>query len=284
MITVVFAVDWENAEMQSKNTVYIERLDHLWFFAALIVLLFKTNLQYLAHTGERDRTILPMFEQGYTGVGLFMVISGFILTLISLERKIDVPKFYLNRVLRIYPLFIFIITFGYFVTQGPRDTSIGIDYLLALLPISNLYRTNYGPYGGMLWSVAVELQFYLLFPLLILALRQGPQVLIGIIGFFITLRCGVYLIDGTVHQLAYSSIFGAIDFFLIGCLTSVVYQRAQNTEYDRLPGYWWVLVFVGANLLIYAMHHQGGLFHVDYANTSPSHVSYSAWWIVWPTI
>ena len=77
-----------------------------------------------------------------------MVISGMILTLITYGREIDAKRFYLNRLLRIYPLFVVIVTLGYFATPDPRETSVGIDYLMALLPISNLYRLKYGVYGG----------------------------------------------------------------------------------------------------------------------------------------
>ena len=57
-----------------------------------------------------------------------MVISGMILTLIAGDREIIISKFYLNRILRIYPLFIYIVTLGYFSTPDPRLTSAGIDY------------------------------------------------------------------------------------------------------------------------------------------------------------
>jgi peptidoglycan/LPS O-acetylase OafA/YrhL len=62
--------------MRSGNTAYIERLDHLRFFAAVLVLLFHSWLL----TGGATRGILQIqiINQGQIGVQLFMLISGFI--------------------------------------------------------------------------------------------------------------------------------------------------------------------------------------------------------------
>lgn len=152
--------------MQSKNIPYIERIDHLRFFAASVVILFHTFIQ---HRAQLPLEFLPLINQGHTAVPLFLLLSGIILSLITEGKEIIVSKFYMNRILRIYPLLILVISLGYFVTPDPRPTTIGIDYLMSLLPISNLYRMQYGIFGGHLWSIAVELQLYLLFPFLLRA-------------------------------------------------------------------------------------------------------------------
>ena len=222
--------------------------------------MFHTNAWYMGVAG-RDRFRLPILDQGYTGVGLFMVISGMILTLITYEREIDTKRFYLNRLLRIYPLFVVVVTLGYFSTPDPRETSAGIDYLMALLPISNLYRFKYGAYGGAMFSVMIEMQFYLMFPILALMLRQrGVRFYLALIGFLLLLRAIVFALNGTVHHLGYFSIFGALDLFLIGCLVAVVV----------------------INVVIFFMHRPSGLFHVNYRQGSS--VSSSVLWVVWPTL
>ena len=265
--------------MQSPNIAYNPRLDHLRFFAAFIVLMFHTNAWYMGVAG-RDRFRLPILDQGYTGVGLFMVISGMILTLITYEREIDTKRFYLNRLLRIYPLFVVVVTLGYFSTPDPRETSAGIDYLMALLPISNLYRFKYGAYGGAMFSVMIEMQFYLMFPILALMLRQrGVRFYLALIGFLLLLRAIVFALNGTVHHLGYFSIFGALDLFLIGCLAGVYYAR---TEEKRISGMWWLVAVVVINVVIFFMHRPSGLFHVNYRQGSS--VSSSVLWVVWPTL
>jgi peptidoglycan/LPS O-acetylase OafA/YrhL len=265
--------------MQSPNIAYNARLDHLRFFAAFIVLMFHTNAWYMGTAG-RDRFRVPILDQGYTGVALFMVISGMILTLITYGRQIDTKKFYVNRLLRIYPLFVFVVTLGYFSTPDPREASTGIDYLMAMLPISNLYRLKYGTYGGALFSVMIEMQFYLIFPILALMLGQrGVWFYLVLIGFLLMLRALLFALNGTVHQFAYFSIFGNLDLFLIGCLAGVYYARTQE---QRISGVWWLLAVLAINVVIYFMHRPGGLFHVNYRQ-GPT-VSSSVLWIIWPTL
>src|SRR5262245_52618931 len=109
--------------MQSKNIVYIDKLDHLRFLAAFTVLEFHSELWFRSQGWPAEILFVPLFHQGYVGVGLFMVISGLILTAITYEREIDTLKFYLNRILRIYPMFVLIVTLGYFSTPDARPSS-----------------------------------------------------------------------------------------------------------------------------------------------------------------
>jgi len=267
--------------MQSPNILYSPKLDHLRFFAAFVVLMFHSNLWYIGRGEQRDSLHIPIFDQGYTGVALFMVISGFILTLITYGKEMNARRFYLNRILRIYPLFAFVVTFGYFSTPDPRETSVGIDYLMALLPISNLYRLKYGAYGGVLFSVTIELQFYLLFPIIAMMVRdRGVRFLLALVGFMLLLRAIVFMLNGSVHHLAYFSIFGGLDLFLIGCLAAVFYARGP----ERKISVWWsVGVLLLINLVIWLVHRPGGLFHVDYSGGGRV-ASNSPLWVIWPAL
>ena len=209
---------------------------------------------------------LALVEHGQVGVTLFMVISGFILSHIVSDADLDAPKFYLNRILRIYPLFIFIVALGYFVTPDPRETQTGIDFLLALLPISDLYRLHYGTYGGMMWSVAVELQFYLLFPFLWRLLRaRGASVGLALLAFMIGTRTLAYLSAGAAYTFGYFSLFGSIDAFVIGCLAQLAYTRLPK----QLPT--WISVVTLIAIV--------GMAHGELRSslTGPS-------WILWPTL
>lgn len=268
--------------MQSKNIDYIEKLDHLRFLAAFTVLEFHSEIWMRSIGGPAEPYPLPLFHQGYTGVALFMVISGFILTVITYEKQIDTPRFYLNRILRIYPLFVAVVALGYFSTPDPRPTSTGLDFLLALLPISNLYRLHYGAYGGALFSVAIELQFYLLFPALLLFLRRyGVRYYIGIIAALIGARAVVYVLNGTVHHMAYYSIFGALDIFLIGALLGIAHKRMPPRQ---VSGWLVVGAFILVNLAIYLAHSRVSFFHFDFNNVAKDGASRSVIWVLWPSV
>lgn len=268
--------------MQSKNIGYIRKLDHLRFLAAFVVLEYHADIWFRSIGAPHEWLPLPLFHRGYTGVALFMVISGFIFSVITHGKEIDAWKFYLDRALRIYPLFVFVVALGYFATPDPRETSTGVDFLMALLPISNLYRLHYGAFGGVFFSVAIELQFYLLLPALLLFVRKyGRWYIPSIIGSLIAIRAVIYALNGSVHDLAYFSIFGALDIFLIGMLAGNIYVRPSVR---RFSGWLVLLAFVAVNGIIYAAHLDRSFFNYDFAHTAADAVSRSALWIVWPTV
>jgi peptidoglycan/LPS O-acetylase OafA/YrhL len=243
--------------MESKNIGYIGRLDHLRFLAALMVIMYHGETWFPADQFQMEFYQLPMFHWGYVGVFLFMAISGFILSVITDGKDIDVKRFYLNRFLRIYPLFALVVTLGYFATPDPRPPETGLHYLLSLLPISNLYRLHYGQYGGAMFTVAIELQFYLLFPFLLLMYRRvGLRYFIALFIFLFSLRVLVYRLEGNGHDFAYFSIFGAIDIFLIGFLAGQWYLRNPNWKAQ-----WWMapaLLLLG-NVMIWGFYNTPAL-------------------------
>jgi len=269
--------------VQSQNAEYLEKLDHLRCLAASLVVLFHAQLLG-GGARVRDYVHLPLIDQGHIGVHLFMVISGFILARISASKDIDTVKFYKNRILRIYPLFVLVVTVGYFSTPDPRPTSVGIDYLMSLLPISNLYRLNYGAFGGQLWTIAVELQFYLLFPF-VLAFRRkyGLLYIAGIVAAAFALRCAQYFHGGTAHAFAYFSLFGSIDLFIAGMVAAEVHQKMQERK-TKLNLAWSIAVFIAIGAVVTLLFAHRSFFQVDYAGVATDGVSRSALWVVWPTL
>jgi peptidoglycan/LPS O-acetylase OafA/YrhL len=109
-------------------------------------------------------------DMGYLGVDLFFVISGFlIVTLLLRERaatnRISLRKFYIRRTLRIFPLYYGVILglAAFYATVDPH--SLFGKRLLAELPYYLTYTADFIPVGlGIVWSLAAEEQFYLLWP------------------------------------------------------------------------------------------------------------------------
>jgi peptidoglycan/LPS O-acetylase OafA/YrhL len=271
--------------VQSKSINYIPTLDHLRFLAASLVVLFHTDITVRNSGRPADLFTVVFIDQGHTGVALFMVISGFIMTTMFAGRKLEPVKFYMNRFLRIYPLMILVVTLGYFSTPDPRPTSVGVDYLLSLLPISNLYRLNYGAFGGHLWTIAVELQFYLLFPLL-LKFRyryNGSAFYACILGLAFAFRAAQYAVNGTVHTFAYFSLFGSIDMFVGGMIVAELYLVME----DRKVWFnvWWslaALLIIGV-VFAWTFSHPF-FFQVDFHHLTADAVSPSKVWILWPLL
>lgn len=106
-----------------------------------------------------------------TGVNIFFVLSGFLITTLLLKEKlkygrISLKRFYMRRVLRILPaayLFILVlIMLNLFFHLRIR----GLDFITSALFLKNMPLKN-EPYTAHFWSLAVEVQFYLVFPFLL---------------------------------------------------------------------------------------------------------------------
>ncbi len=125
---------------------------------------------------------------GYAGVFVFFVISGFLITLHSVQRwgslpRIAVGEFYARRAARILPALLLMVgvlslmhlaRVPYYTIDNPRQ-SLGGAVLSALGLYLNLYegRTGYLPGNwDVLWSLSIEEAFYVGFPLACLALRR----------------------------------------------------------------------------------------------------------------
>ncbi|MFV8782337.1 acyltransferase family protein [Microbulbifer sp. SA54] len=138
---------------------------------------------------------LPGFSGGFIGVDIFFVISGFLITSI-LVREIasgdfSVARFYERRARRILPaLFAMILACligGWFLMPPEAFGALGRSVIAAILFLSNVWfaRSTEDYFGTAAewepllhtWSLSVEEQFYLGFPLLLCLLARGPRAL-----------------------------------------------------------------------------------------------------------
>ena len=172
-----------------KPKIFFENLDGLRFFCFLSVFLFHsfhTEFDYI-----KDDTIYLfikkfLFANGNLGVNFFFVISGFLITFLLIKEKeqngqINLLNFWMRRILRIWPLFYFCVFFGFIIFpfiktifgQTPNETANWIyyvtftnnfDFIVKGLPDASIL--------GVLWSVAIEEQFYLIWPILLFLLPQ----------------------------------------------------------------------------------------------------------------
>ena len=265
--------------MESRNTGYLPQLDHLRFFAAALVVVFHTLLAMPAPDGTAFR--VPLFEQGHVGVQLFMVISGFILGVITRDRVISPKKFYLNRILRIYPLLTVVVALSYFAGSLENDGTI-VRFLVALSPLSNLSRTSYGPFAEQAWSIAVELQFYLLLPaLLVFRRRYGASYYLFLVLLLVFLRAGVFLTTSTVHAMSFFTIFGGLDLFIVGLFVGETFSQIKI----KRPAFVFLAALLVVNGLIYVAFLGNTFSHVRIPVTMLRNGQSTHWlWIFWPDI
>ncbi len=176
--------------------VHFENLDALRFFAFFSVFLqhsFFTDSQELARSAA-FRAIVHIAKHGELGVFFFFVLSGFLITYLLLTEenfrgRIDVPAFYMRRVLRIWPLYFACVLAGFTLPplikhlMGiPPEAAPSVWWYVSFLP--NFDRIYNGPPDsmlGILWSVGIEEQFYVFWPVLLLFVRRRRVALFAAI-------------------------------------------------------------------------------------------------------
>jgi len=161
---------------------------------------------------------------GWLGVQLFFVVSGYLITGILLRMKTNLPtreyflKFYGRRFFRIFPLYYFYLflifvlsTWLISISYKPKIMNVVMDQIgYAVLYLYNFYAAlrgfNSSPFLDHLWSLSVEEQFYVFWPLLIFFVNEKhlkKLFLAGIIAGPI-FRFAIFLI----HQTGYIESFG----------------------------------------------------------------------------
>ena len=159
--------------MKSTNFGYIPALDHLRGFAAVLVLFFHSS-HFISHKliygtpydpanwARAGNPFSALAIEGHTAVSLFFLLSGFVFTVGSLQKKLNYLGFYRNRLLRTYPLFLFFLILG--IAFNTENFTI-IALLQSVFFMANSDTAiNGGVFTFVFWSIAVEWHFYLLFP------------------------------------------------------------------------------------------------------------------------
>lgn len=261
----------------SKNIRYIPAIDHLRGYAAVLIL-FYHSVQLISRkispTKElvwavASNPIMAVLHEGHTAVALFIVLSGFIFTYGSVDKKINYLQFLRNRVLRIYPLMMTMTFIG--ISVFPEKFTIS-GFICTLLPFQNTdVSLHLGSYTGMFWTIAVEFQFYLIFPFLNwMLIEKGPVVLLRILCLTMIARLSALLHGGNPREFSYWSIIGRLDQFVIGMMVAVVVKK-YTIENRRLR---WCLLVGGLGLLLalFGFNRLGGWLIV------------TPWKIIWPPI
>ncbi|MGK6342209.1 acyltransferase family protein [Chryseobacterium sp. DT-3] len=242
--------------MDSKKHIFFGGLNELRAIAAFAVILHHIELfKY------RDK-IDSLFASKYTayfiehlgknGVHLFFVLSGFLITYLLLSEKkknscIDFKKFYLRRIFRIWPLYYIIILISFLLIPALVNSfqifSITPSYYNRITDSSNydlkaillyvLFLPNFALYAGKAivgasqsWSVGVEEQFYIAWPIIVaFFFRKWMAVAFG----------AILIVFIIINFKFYDSIFSTItaiipfEYMAIGSLGGYFYSEYSDT-------------------------------------------------------
>ena len=192
---------------------------------------------------------------GEFGVCVFFFLSSYLITELLLQEKkatgtIMVPAFYARRILRIWPLYFSMIAAGWLYGVIAPAHNLSAGWLLSLLLLcSNWYTVHHGYPPGLLfplWSIALEEQFYLVWPWLARRLHAKALMAIAIallalayVGIAVLLGRGASLDPGLwVNSVVQFQFFG------LGAITAILlHGRAV-----RLPKAWRYVLFLAGLL------------------------------------
>lgn len=186
-----------------KNISFFEGLDSLRFFAALLVVMHHSEGIRHKH-GLPDLLWLGLFRNGGTAVIFFFVLSGFLITYLLLKENylngtINIRKFYLGRILRIWPLYYLLIIIGTLVLPLVFDLlklnysnpyTIGATWYYFVFFLPGLVTFFYGHHFlEALWSIGVEEVFYVIWaPIFKFGSKKILPILLSIITITLALR------------------------------------------------------------------------------------------------
>lgn len=212
----------------SNNPIHFKGLYALRFLAALLIIVYHTTAGFHAGMTPDYR---QFFQNLIIGVDLFFLISGFLIIYLLLQEKkttgsIHMGKFYLRRVLRIFPLYFLIVGLAYWMFH---NTPPEINYSRYLYFWGNFYSIEInnwpGGYLTPLWSVCIEEHFYLVIPLLVLVtpLRRVHWVLLAVVAASMCYRYAQVPTDNWFK--IYCHTLSRCDLMAIGGLLAVWHTR-----------------------------------------------------------
>lgn len=205
-VLAIFIISWFHIWQQS------------WLYPAFRVLGLEINAE-------------PVVRSGYIWVDIMILLSGFCLQLPAARQKRDTPvlPFYRRRFLRIYPSYLFsvLVMFAVALWQGlyGQNTKFLIRDLVSHLTMTQMFRMDtyyYTNLNAALWTLCLEAQLYLIFPLLSRGMVRRPVLTAAPM---LALGCGVrfflYQWGGDV-SLYFNQLPAYIDVFVLGMLCAHV--------------------------------------------------------------
>lgn len=234
--------------MEEWRLNFVPSLNSLRFFGALFVILLHINSYLWFESLGIEK--LHILISGSTGVVLFYVLSGFLLTSLAIREiertgQFSFRRFFIRRALRLFPLY-FLALFVLFVVDQLGLTQIGkTSWIYALAYSYNFVpEADYNGLLGSLHTLGTEEHFYLFFALLfslaVSVSKRRAVVIVGSVFLFalltVDLLWPVFAPYDDVYFVGRWTWF-AIKPILIGCLGAIVYSYLKSNAAKQIPGF-----------------------------------------------
>ena len=232
-VCLVFLVSWFHFWQQSWLTPYIGRV----------------SLDFLVRAGY-------MFVDGT------ILLSGFLLTLpyaVAITEGRPLPEtraFYRRRIQRIVPSFWLVTLLMLFIVVLPYHlytsaSGLGYDLLMHALMIFTWDRTTYlgSQLGGSSWTIALEMQFYWIFPLLMQGVRRKPGLTMAGMALIAAYFRGWCVWAMQDYGMVVNQLPAFLDVYALGMACAFLYLRIQQYN-NRQPGRRWLPAIASLTFLL----------------------------------
>lgn len=189
---------------------------------------------------------VSFFRFGWLGVDLFFVLSGFLITdilLKSRDNKFYFRNFYIRRVLRIFPLY-YLVLFLFFSLSPILFKQKGAETVFSYYQNNSAWFWTYFqnwlmvkkgpppvPFLSHFWSLAIEEQFYLFWPIMIFFIKKCEtikKIILALITIAVLTRFSVWVVYPHEVEKFYCNTFTRMDSLLMGCFLAVHLKQGKE--------------------------------------------------------
>jgi len=261
------------SEHKTKK-IYFENLDGMRYLGFFLVFYTHTLLAPLKRPIESSGNELALkllFAADWSGfiLTLFFTLSGFLITYLILAEmrltgKLHLGKFYVRRILRIWPLFFAVIFFGFVIyplfnkmTGSSSDPCGNLWTYLVFINNFDFMKMNlsgldcFNPFIFTTWSIAVEEQFYFGWPLLFLIVPRKYYSYIFPILLLISFGFRHHFHDSRYHLL-YHTMCVIGDFAAGGWAAWIAMERPDYLmTFKKMKNHWRVLIYLSGPAIMF---------------------------------
>lgn len=223
---------------KNLNTPRIQFLDSLRGISILFVIMFHAYARWpeIVPYGNKFSSFF-IFKNGYLGVQLFFLISGFVI-LMTLERCSNYVEFLYKRWLRLFPAMFFVNIFIFVTSNFLWERPAGIPEFSSIIPgitflhpswIKLISGFSLKAIEGAFWSLFVEIHFYLIFGLLFFLFGKDLSILGLILLYLINFLSSYFNVHFLIKISSYFS-FEHFGWFAIGALL-FRYYTSKNKNF-----------------------------------------------------
>lgn len=254
-------------KVTSKDKVFFPNLDGLRFIAffavffhhTLIVSCFNSNTTSVIY-----QFINAQKQNGALGVNLFFVLSGFLITYLLLSEKkryskIHIPQFYLRRILRIWPLYFLMVIIGFVIFPAIKiffgetiNETHTVGYYIFFISNFQMVKMGFADSSilNVLWSVGIEEQFYLVWPIILFIIPAKRIPVIFSLLIFATIIFRYFNLEN--KDVMYYHTFAVFSDMVVGGIAAYFsFQSKKFLDFIRqMPKASIILIYVVMVLLI----------------------------------